>query len=446
MSENRVRRQGLGLSTSRRSVLKYAAGGSVAAIGSIAVPGSISAMVQARKAPFLSQGTEVSGKLKVLMYGEATADESLHTAFKAAYPAVELEVVGIPGGTWATFADAVSTRVAGGESYDVVMIATEGQRLFAARGLVDPIDDLLERDAGILADYFADVDPNLVNWCKTLSSPDGQTYYLPGDFNTVGVWVNLDLFAAAGLPEPDGEWTWDQFKEAALALTKPGEVYGAIVEAGQFAGVMPWLLTNGATALNADWTEATINSPAAIEAAQFARSFVAEGISPEPGGEFDVWTSVAQGKLGMVFSGKWPTPAVVELEFLDHVKVVKSPHKVGPGSPVGWKSFPIMKGAKNREAAWAFSRFTSSPDASQFVLYETPARRSIATSPEYLARSPKGAEIMYEALAYATPVAGTAKGSTIQQDIEDTWEQILIGNLEAEPALNDLNAKMQNNL
>ena len=34
----------------------------------------------------------------------------------------------------------------------------------------------------------------------------------------------------------------------------------------------------------------------------------------------------------------------------------------------------------------------------------------------------------------------------IQQDIEDTFAQILVGNLEPEAALNDLNAKITSNL
>jgi ABC-type glycerol-3-phosphate transport system substrate-binding protein len=43
-------------------------------------------------------------------------------------------------------------------------------------------------------------------------------------------------------------------------------------------------------------------------------------------------------------------------------------------------------------------------------------------------------------------VPGPDNGSIIQQDIEDIFAQILIGNLEAEPALNDLNATIQSNL
>ncbi len=54
--------------------------------------------------------------------------------------------------------------------------------------------------------------------------------------------------------------------------------------------------------------------------------------------------------------------------------------------------------------------------------------------------------MLYEALDYATPVPGPDQGSIIQQDVEDTFAQILVGNLEAEAGLNDLNSKIQSNL
>ena len=34
---------------------------------------------------------------------------------------------------------------------------------------------------------------------------------------------------------------------------------------------MPWLLTNGASTMDADWATATFNSPEAVAAAEFAK-------------------------------------------------------------------------------------------------------------------------------------------------------------------------------
>ncbi len=431
--------------TSRRTMLKRS-GQLGAAITGIAASGGIGSIVASAQAPALLQGSAPSGKVRFLVYGEAADGQPVFDAFRALYPAVELEVVGIEAGSWAAFADAVTTRIAGGEKFDVVQIATEGQRLFASRGLIEPIDDLLERDAEEVNTLLADFHPKLVEWCNTLSSPDGQTYFLPGEFNTMGVWYNTEMMAAAGVAEPTNEWTWDQFYETAKALTKPGEVFGMHVPSAYFVSVMPWLLTNGASPLNADWTEATVNTPQAIEAATFMRQLVAEKISPEPGGEFDAFAAMAQGQLAMVGGGKWPQPNFAELKILDKVNIVAHPQKAGPGSPIGWNSYPIMKATENREAAWALSKFYASPKAAEFIQYQVPAQRSVAESEAYLSAAPEGIEVLYAALDYAVPVPGPDQGSIIQQDIEDTFAQILIGNLEPEAALNDLNSKIQSNL
>lgn len=431
--------------TNRRRVLTRAAQVG-AAISGVAASGGLSSILASAKAPLFLQDTAPSGRVRFLVYGEAVGGQAVFDAFKAQYPGIELEVVGIEGATWAGFADQVTTRIAGGDSYDVVQIATEGQRLFASRGLIEPIDDLIERDAEEVSALLADFHPKLVEWCNTLSSPDGQTYFLPGEFNTMAIWYNAEMLAAAGVAEPTNDWTWDQFLETARALTKPGEVFGMHVSSSYFGGVMPWLLTNGASPLNADWTEATVNTRGAIEAATFMRQMVAEKISPEPGGEFDAFATMAQGQLAMIGGGKWPQPLLAEVNTLEKVKVVAYPQKAGPGSPIGWNSYPIMKSTQNREAAWALSKFYASPKSAEFIQYQVPAQRSVAESEAYLSAAPEGIEVLYAALDYATPVPGPDQGSIIQQDIEDTFAQILVGNLEPEAGLNDLNNKIQSNL
>jgi multiple sugar transport system substrate-binding protein len=431
--------------SSRRSLMTRSAqvGASITLAGAT---GGLSSILASAKAPAVLQDAAPSGKVRFLVYGEAAENQPVFDSFLAQYPDIELEVVGIDGTSWAGFADAVTTRIAGGEQFDVVQIATEGQRLFASRGLIEPIDDLLERDAEEVDALLSDFHPKLVEWCNTLSSPDGQTYFLPGEFNTMVVWYNAQLFADAGVAEPTADWTWDQFLETATALTKPGEVYGMHVPSAYFVGVMPWLLTNGASPLNADWTEATVNTPQAIEAATFMRQLVAEQISPEPGGEFDAFQAMASGQLAMVGGGQWPRPNLVELDVLDQIKIVPHPVKAGPGSPIGWNSYPILKSTQNRDGAWALSKFYASAEAAKYLQYQVPAQRSVAESAEYLDAGPAGVEYLWAALDYATPVPGPDQGSIIQQDIEDTFAQILVGNLEPEAGLNDLNAKIQSNL
>src|SRR5690606_14987554 len=124
------------------------------------------------------------------------------------------------------------------------------------------------------------------------------------------------------------------------------EETGAYITAagqGYFIDAMPWLTTNGASTFNEDWTVPTFNSPAAVESAEFARSLVEMGLSPEPGGQFDANAAFKQGKLASLTGGRWPVLGVRDLDMVDDTVIVNWPTKVGNGSPVGWDAWNITK-------------------------------------------------------------------------------------------------------
>ena len=130
---------------SRRTLLKRS-GQLGAAVAITGATGGIDAMLAAAKAPALLQGTPApSGKIKLLYQSVAPAEEARFEKFHELYPDIEIEAVAIEGDTWAEFGDAVATRIAGGETFDVLVIATEGQRVFASRGLLEPIGRPLSR-------------------------------------------------------------------------------------------------------------------------------------------------------------------------------------------------------------------------------------------------------------------------------------------------------------
>ncbi len=399
------------------------------------------------------KGTKVSGDLTYVYFGGAEQRklwQSIVDLFQEEYPDVRVKANGIAADSWSAFFDTVSVRIAGGQVPDVVRVATEGQRLFASRGVAMPIDEYIERDKDYIQGYYDDISPKLIEVNKKYSSPGENTYYLPGEFNPMCVWYSTELFQQAGVEEPNDDWTWDDFLAAAEELTKPGEVFGMHVPPAYFASLMPWLLTNGASTMNADWTESTVASPEAVESVRFMRSLVEEGISPKPGGEYDPFTAMSQGKLAMFGGGRWPIISMRNLDYVDKVKIVAWPQKEGKGSPLGWDGYAIMKESENKEAAWAFAKFMTTRKANERFAQlggtEVPPRRSVAMSDAFLSNSPEGSKKLYEALDYATAIPSPNKGSVIEQDIIDTLTQILAGNAEPEEGLQQLDQKIQSNL
>lgn len=436
----------------RRELMKGAAAGGLALAGATSFHGATAARGQ-RKAPALLRRAQPSGTVTFVIWADAVETASwdpIVAAFQKGKPDISVEVQAVPAESWAGFFDAVSTRIAGGQVPDIMRVATEGQQLFASRGLVEPLDALIERDQAELQDFLDDVHPNLMEWTRTLSSTDGQTYYLPHGFNTMCLWYNAELFQQAGVEEPTDAWTWDQFLAAAEAVTQPGQVFGMDVPPAYFGSVMPWFLTNGASTLNADWTESTVSEPAAVEAATWMRSLVEKQISPQPGGEFDTFAVAGQGKLAMFGGGRWPTAAIREVNYVDKMKLVAWPQKTGKGSPVGWDGHPIMRASQNKEAAWEFVKFLASTEAQQIEVGQggptVPPRRSLAQSEAFLSNAPAGMNKLYEALDYATPIPSPSAGNVIEQDIIDTFTQILAGNSEPEEALATLDQQIEANL
>jgi multiple sugar transport system substrate-binding protein len=222
------------------------------------------------------------------------------------------------------------------------------------------------------------------------------------------------------------------------------------VPAADFLGIMPWLLTNGASTMNATWTQATVDAPRAVEAVAFMRSLVAKGISPRPGGTFDPFVAATQGKLAMFGHGRLPLVTMRRLHFVDQMAIAAWPHKVAKGSPVGWQGYPIMKASPNKEAAWAFVKFIVSKKACEYFAKiggtVTPPRRSVVQSQAYLADSPRGSEKWYQALDYATPLPSPNKGNIVETDIINALSQVLAGNADVAQALKQLNGQIQASL
>ena len=56
-----------------------------------------------------------------------------------------------------------------------------------------------------------------------MSSYQGKVWSLPWMTNSTAMWINTDLFKAAGLAipsqDPETTWTWDEFAADAKALT-----------------------------------------------------------------------------------------------------------------------------------------------------------------------------------------------------------------------------------
>jgi multiple sugar transport system substrate-binding protein len=427
---------------SRRSVFKTAGLGAAGIAGA----GMLSACSNNAAAPDIKAST-----VSFVFLGSADQAKSwdaLFQGFKRKFPQLDFKANAIPSDNWAAFADAVAVQLAGGAKYDVLNLATEGALLFADKGVVLPLDDLIARDKSVMDSALADTHPRLLEFGKKYGPSDGKTYYIPsGGMNCMAAWVNKEVFKKAGLDLPNDDWTWDDFLKAGRTIKQKTGAFLFPVTAEYFVGIMPWLTTNGGSTMNEDWTAATCDTPQAIEAAAFARQLVAEKLSPPPGGSFDRFELGIKGDLAVFGGGRWPVLAVRAANAVDKYEIYDFPHKgARRGSPVGWACFPIVKSSENVDASWEFVKYLSSAEGATIFAKSggtsTPCLKSVAESQDYLGDSPVGTDKLYKALDYATAIPSPTKGNLTQRAIEDVWGQIIAGNIKPDVGMK----KMQQQL
>jgi multiple sugar transport system substrate-binding protein len=194
----------------------------------------------------------------------------------------------------------LSTAAASGTLPDVAIVHADQIATQVYRNILRPIDDVVA-ETGIVAEDF----PEAV-W--NAGEVNGQRYSIPLDIHPMTMFYNADLLEAAGLEGPPK--TGEEFAAAAAALTS-GDNNGFLITAGfPIRQIFEMLLYQyGGTSFNEDGTEATWNSEAGVQAAQWLLD--AQAAYSQPNLEVDAELNAFKGgTVGMIWNGIWQTTNV----------------------------------------------------------------------------------------------------------------------------------------
>ena len=139
--------------------------------------------------------------------------------FEAANPDIKIEAENVP---WNSYYDTLYTSLVGGNAPDAAMVKLFAQPRLVEMGALEPLGDKIDAWAG-----KADLLDNLLELNK---GPDGQQYYLPIQYVVLYLYYRADLFEQAGLQPPK---TCDEFRDAAIKLTKAPTTYGFGLRGGK---------------------------------------------------------------------------------------------------------------------------------------------------------------------------------------------------------------------
>jgi len=279
---------------------------------------------------------------------------------------VELEVIGTPD-YWTR----LQAAAAADDLPDVFSMSSGFVDEWAADGLMLNIQEFVDRDIMPEAEnYFT----GLFDVARYPDKTEGDMYAFPFAFVETVLFYNQDAFDAAGLdyPSEDG-WTWDEFLEAAQALTVDNEDDGVIDQYGywfygRYAHIESWIYQNNGRLLNETRTRFAPDDNA-VEALAFLDSLIHEyGVAPEPAEmegirQQDVFP---MGLAAMWIDGAWNIANTrSQLEGTD-VRWALAPVPRGPhweeDTAYGWPDLmAIAHNTEYPEESWQFIHCMTGP-------------------------------------------------------------------------------------
>jgi multiple sugar transport system substrate-binding protein len=325
--------------------------------------------------------------------------------FSQKFPQYTVRYTPVAADSWGEYFDKLATQIAGGNPPDVTRVAIEGTLLFVAKGLALPYDDLMKGDKEI-DDFKKDVNQRLLDTFIV----EGKTYSFPLDWNNMVIFYNTAHFKEAGVAEPKGDWTFDQFIDTAKKLTKrpsgggDPDRYGFGFAIQYFAAAMPWIFNAGSNLLSDDWSKSNANDPKLIDAITLMRDMVWETkVAPKPPlNNNDNQNLFVSGKISMFGGGRWPVLYLDQQKFTGDYNIVAWPKGRDQVTEFGVGGFPIMNSTKKKDAAWAWVKYLTNKEVFEYFAElgsSIPGRRSVAYDEKAMSkRPPKNWKLYYDSI------------------------------------------------
>ncbi|MEM9034132.1 MAG: sugar ABC transporter substrate-binding protein [Actinomycetota bacterium] len=246
------------------------------------------------------------------------------------------------------------TNLSAGTAPDVFWIPGTDIADFASRGVILDMRAIADAAGHDDADFYPGPMAQLTTELET-GQPGNALWGLPRDVSTFGLYLNLDLIAEAGAPNPieleaAGEWDWEAFNEVIAAVDGLGDDISGYGQANWWGPNGVWLNAAGGGYFNADRTECGLDSDESIAGLSALRDVFASGVAV-PFGE-DPEPPFRAGQVGMFQNGRWATPGIRTVDFNFDVVGLPTGPSGGPGNWLFWGAYVVNADTADPEAAW----------------------------------------------------------------------------------------------
>jgi multiple sugar transport system substrate-binding protein len=370
-----------------------------------------------------------SGEVSFMVFGdpeEIQAYREVIAAYENEQPDVDVKM--IEASDRDDLIARLSTSFAGGTPPDLFLLNYRFYGQFAARGVLEPIEDRVDGSDLFEQEDFYEQAMNAFRFNDELTC-------LPQNISSLVVYYNKDLFQKAGVAEPKEGWKWDDMVTAAQKLTKDedgdgkAEVYGLGVEASLIR-LAPFVWSAGGEMVDDDekpthFTLETDEAQLALE--RFLQLHVVDKVTP---GEEEVEaeddeTRFQNGRLAMVLSSRRSTPTFRTIQKFDW-DVAALPQHAEQAGILHSDAYCLTTASDNKDAAWSFMEYALGPEGAPIVAKSgrtVPSLKSVAESDAFLdpAAKPANSKVFLDTI----PVIQQVPSISTWPEIEDAAEPIL---------------------
>jgi multiple sugar transport system substrate-binding protein len=290
---------------------------------------------------------------------ETDLREQYNAKFMEENPGVTIQMELLPAGQ--NYFEKLQTLIASGTVPDLFDMWEGYIQPYARNGALLNLDSLLEQDSEVNRENLLPAAIDAATW-------EGSLYALSIGFmpGPISLYYNVAHLDAAGVAAPSADWTWDDLRSAAQALTKDENGDGTPEQWGLsfdlwFVPWLYWIWSNGGDVFNADQTQSTLTDPATVAALQYWADLVnvdKVAVSPSTlqamqGGV----NAFLTGAVSMYLGNTWDVSTLKESQEIEW-QAVLSP-KANNGGRTWYEHFwcwAIGAQSQQPDLAWQFAR------------------------------------------------------------------------------------------
>ena len=246
--------------------------------------------------------------LTVTVNSSELGDPDLYARYEAEHPGIKIDVMPMSNND-----SKLLSMIASGNPPDIIRCTGFDEvPVFVQRGILMPLDDYIAKSDKLNLDNMYEV----ANMCRFDGEKrgEGSLYALPKDWSPIGLWINKDVFAEAGIPLPSETepMTWKEFGELAKKLVKwdgeAVECHGCVTALAFPTLLEMYLNGSGHSLWTDDYNSTTLTSAETKEAINYfmdLQEHAALASSLYPASDSVGSAGLLEDKIAMALAGYW---------------------------------------------------------------------------------------------------------------------------------------------